>query len=175
MRKRGFTLIELMTAISIFIIVMTVSMGSILGVFDANRKSRALKTLVNNLSLAVGSMSKEIRYGRNYHCGSVGTLTDPRSCLAGASFISFLSSEGVQISYRFQDQTIQKRIADGAFIEVTAPEIIIDDLVFYVIGAEAGDNLQPKVLIRIRSHTNLDKVATSYFLQTMVSQRVRDL
>src|SRR3989338_687085 len=98
--KKGFTLIELMTALSIFIIVMTISMGSIIGIFDANRKSRSLKTVLNNLNLAVESMSREMRFGKNYHCGS-GTVTDPQDCPAGDTLISFLSSNNIQTTYRF--------------------------------------------------------------------------
>ena len=51
--NRGFTLIELMTAVSIFVVVMTISMGAILNIFDANRKARTLKTVLNNLNLVV--------------------------------------------------------------------------------------------------------------------------
>ena len=66
--KKGFTLIELMTAMAIFTVIMAISMGSITGIFDANRKSRSLKTAITNLNLAVESMSKEMRFGKNYHC-----------------------------------------------------------------------------------------------------------
>src|SRR3989338_9971712 len=89
---RGFTLIELMIAVSIFIIVMTISMGSIISVFDANRKSRSLKTVLNNLNLTVESMMKEMRFGSNYHCGP-GAVTIPQDCPSGDTLMSFLSSK----------------------------------------------------------------------------------
>ena len=85
--NKGFTLIELMTAVSIFIVIMTVSMGSILSIFDANRKSRSLKTVMNNLNLALESMSREMRYGRSYNCG---TDSDP-NC-SGGTLMSFTSN-----------------------------------------------------------------------------------
>src|SRR3990167_9012172 len=96
--KKGFTLIELMVAISIFIVVMTISMGSILNVFDANRKSRSLKTVLNNLNLAVESMSKEMRFGKNYHCGS-GTLPVPQKYPGGGTLIRFLFGGYILISF----------------------------------------------------------------------------
>jgi len=76
---KGFTLIELMVSVSVFIIIMTISMGAILGVFDSNRKSRALRTVMNNLNLSMESMSKEMRYGSSYHCGSGGTFNLPQT------------------------------------------------------------------------------------------------
>lgn len=172
--KKGFTLIELMVAISIFIIIMTISMGSIIGVFDANRKSRSLKTVLNNLNLAMESMSKEMRFGTNYHCGA-GTVTVPQNCATGDTLISFLSSDGVQITYRLNGETMEKRTGSGSYIAVTAPEIVIDDLIFYTLGAGTGNTLQPKVTVRIKSHAGTDKSRSDFTLQTLVSQRTFDL
>lgn len=172
--KKGFTLIELMTAVSIFAIVMTISMGSIIGVFDANRKSRALKTVLNNLNLAVESMSKEMRFGTNYHCGS-GNITIPQDCSGGGTLVSFLSSDDAQITYRLNGQNIEKKIGSDDYISVTAPEIIIDDLTFYVLGANPEDLLQPKVLMKIKSHSGEGKSRSDFTLQTIVSQRILDI
>ncbi|MDO8590023.1 MAG: type II secretion system protein [bacterium] len=172
--KKGFTLIELMVAISIFIIVMTISMGSIVGVFDANRKSRSLKTVLNNLNLAMESMSKEMRFGTNYHCGA-GNVTVPQNCNTGGTLMSFLSSDNAQITYRLNGETMQKRIGSGGYIAVTAPEIIIDDLIFYTLGAATGDTLQPKVIVRIKSHVGAGKSRSDFTLETLVSQRTFDI
>jgi len=172
--RKGFTLIELMVAMSIFIVVMTISMGSILGVFDANRKSRSLKTVLNNLNLAVESMSKEMRFGKNYHCGS-GTVTVPQNCPSGDTLMSFLSSDNIQITYRLNNQTIEKKLDNSDYIAVTAPEIVIDDLTFYTLGAGTGNTLQPKVIIKIQSHAGADTGRSDFTLQTLVSQRVLDI
>ena len=172
--RKGFTLIELMVAISIFIVVMTISMGSILGIFDANRKSRSLKTVLNNLNLSIESMSKEMRFGTNYHCGS-GNVEVPQNCPSGETLISFLSSDNVQITYRLNNQVIEKKTGNDPYIAITAPEIVIDDLVFYALGAGTGDTLQPKVLIKIQSHSGTDKSRSNFTLETLVSQRAFDI
>ena len=150
-------------------------MGSILGVFDANRKSRSIKTVSSNLNLALESMSKEMRFGNNYHCGSSGTLTSPQNCSSGATFISFLSSGGVQMTYRLTGTTIEKQEASGGYIAVTSPEIIVDNLTFYTLGAGTSDTLQPKVIIRIKSHAGTGKSQSDLTLQTLVSQRPLDI
>ena len=174
---RGFALIELMVAVSIFIVIMTISMGSIISVFDANRKARSLKTVLNNLNLAVESMSREMRFGKNYHCGS-NTVTIPQNCPTGNNLMSFLSSNNVQVTYRLNNKTIEKRVGNGAYIAVTAPEIVIDSLTFYTRGAGTtppNDILQPKVVVRIRSHAGTGKGRSDFTLQTLVSQRVLDI
>ncbi|MDO8729313.1 MAG: type II secretion system protein [bacterium] len=175
--NKGFTLIELMVAISIFIVVMTISMSSIIGVFDANRKSRSLKTVLNNLNLAVESMSKEMRFGKNYHCGS-GTVTEPKNCSSGGdALISFLSSDNLQIVYKLNGTTIEKSIDGGnTYIAVTAPEIVIDNLVFYSKGVDSSDTLQPKVIVKIKSHAGTTgKGRSDFTLQTLISQRALDI
>ena len=173
-KQKGFTLIELMVAVSIFIVVMTISMGSIISVFDANRKSRSLKTVLNNLNLAVESMSKEMRFGKNYHCGS-GTVTIPQNCPSGDTLMSFLSSDNVQITYRLNSEAIEKQVGSGDYIAVTAPEIIIDDLTFYTLGAGASNTLQPKVIVRIKSHAGTNRGRSDLNLQTLISQRALDI
>ncbi|MBI2673940.1 MAG: type II secretion system protein [Candidatus Zambryskibacteria bacterium] len=172
--KKGFTLIELMVAVSIFIIVMTISMGSIIGVFDANRKSKSLKTVLNNLNLTVESMAKEMRFGKNYHCGS-GTITVPQNCPGGDNLMGFLSSDNLQIIYRLTGTTIEKSVNGGTYVAVTAPEIVIDNLTFYTLGAGTSNTLQPKVIIKIQSHAGAKTGRSDFTLQTLVSQRALDI
>lgn len=175
--NRGFTLVELLTAVSIFAIVMVISMGSVLGIFDANRKTRSLKTVMTNLNLALESMSKEVRFGQNYHCNGqvTGTITTPRNCASGDTLLSFLSNEGDQVTYRLSNQTIEKRINSEDFIAVTAPELVVDDLDFYVLGAGTGNTLQPKVIVRIKSHAGTGRSRSDFTLQTLLSQREPDI
>jgi prepilin-type N-terminal cleavage/methylation domain-containing protein len=174
-RKNGFTLIEMMTAVSIFVLVMTISMGSILSIFDANRKSRSLKTVLTNLNLAVESMSRELRFGKNYHCGSSGVQTSPQNCASGDTSLSFLSSDNEQVTYRFNNNSLEKKVGSEEYIRVTAPEIVIDNLTFYTQGAGGGDTVQPKILVKLQSHAGVSgKGGSSFTLQTLVSQRSLD-
>ena len=115
-----------------------------------------------------------MRFGKNYHCGS-GTLTVPQNCSGGDTLMSFLSSDDIQITYQFNSQSIEKRVGSGDFIAVTAPEIVIDDLTFYTLGAGTGDTLHPKVLIKIKSHSGVNKGLSNFVLETLVSQRTLDI
>ncbi len=176
--KKGFTLIEMMTAVAIFALIMTISMGSILGIFDANRKSQSLKTIIDNLNFTLDTMSREIRFGKNYHCENVGTLTSPRSCPLGDSFVSFLSSENKQVVYRLTGNRIEKSINGGAsYIEVTAPEATITGLKMIVLGAEAypGDTAQPRVFMQVSGYAGSKLSSrTTFSIQTIVTQRYPD-
>ncbi len=172
--KKGFTLIELITALAIFMVIMTISMGSIIGIFDASRKSRTLKTVMNNLNFAMETMSKEMRFGKTYHCGP-GNIAVPQNCPSGDTLMSFSSSEGDQIIYRLNQNRIEKQINGVGYTAVTAPEAVIESLQFYTLGADTSDSLQAKVLIKITGYAGADKNRSDFTLQTLVSQRLPDL
>jgi prepilin-type N-terminal cleavage/methylation domain-containing protein len=64
--KKGFTLIELMVSVTIFAIVMVISMGAILTVVDGNKKNQTMQVAINNLNFAVESMTRSIKTGYDY-------------------------------------------------------------------------------------------------------------
>ena len=167
--NRGFTLIELMVSLTLFIVVMTISMGSIVSIYDNARKARTMRAAMANLNLALESMSKEMRYGKDFDCEL--NISGLQSC-EGHDQVRFTASTGDAIDYMFEDQTLKKRIPASSFIPVTAPEIIIDDMTFYVRGNPANDNLQPKVILIIKGHVGEGKSRTDFGIQTMISQRL---
>src|SRR3989344_3612671 len=124
----GFTLIEMMTSVSIFIIVMTISMGAVLGIFNANEKVGTLKAVMDNLNFAVETMSREIRFGSRYHCGA-GSVTLPANCSGGSGLrMAFLSNDETQtiVYQRGSTNNIEKSIDGGVtYTSVTAPEVQI--------------------------------------------------
>ncbi len=89
--------------------------------------------------------------------------------------MSFLSSDEVQVTYRLSNQAIEKQVGNGSYIAVTAPEIIVDDLTFYTLGAGTTNTLQPKVIIKIKSHSGTGENRSDFTLQTLVSQRTLDI
>lgn len=172
-KNQGFTLIELLTSISIFAVVMIVSLGSITGIFNANRQTRSLKAVVNNLNLAMETMSKEIRYGTKYHCGE-GTFELPQNCPEGGTILSFLSSDNEQITYRLAGTTLEKKVEDGDYAAVTAPELVLEDLKFYALGSGTDNTLQPKVIVKLQGYAGSEKNRSELTLQTLISQRLVD-
>ena len=184
----GFTLVEMITAVAIFALVMTMAMGSLLTVLNANKQNQAIQTAVNNLNLALEMMSREIRVGSKYHCGSDTPYTTAKDCTTGGSFISFLSYEGNQVIYKWVDDDGVGRIArseDGgaSFLYLTSKGIDLEQLTFYVKGTDlkptgGSDDIQPRVLISVGGYVDLgsvgDRGKSHFDLQTTVSQRLID-
>ena len=68
----GFSLVEMMVAIAIFMVVAVVAVAALLKIVDADRKSQTLQDAVNNINFAMDSITREIRVGSAYTCSSSG-------------------------------------------------------------------------------------------------------
>ena len=170
-KDEGFVLIEMMVSVALFAIVMTVGMGSLLGMIASNKKSQSLKVIVNNINLSMEEISKDLRMGYLYNCGS----TDGGDCVGGSSSIYFMSKKGLLTKYFLEDNAIKKHIENDTPYKITATDAVIDNLQFYVIGSLKGNGLQPKVVILIKGHKGervKDKLV--FELQTTVTQRILD-
>ncbi len=64
-QKKGFTLVEMIVSLAVFMVVAVIAVGALLKITDANRKSQALKTAINNINYALDAMSREMRTGKN--------------------------------------------------------------------------------------------------------------
>jgi len=178
----GFTLVEMITAVGLFSMVMVVGMGALLNVLNANKQAQAIQTAVNNLNLAMEMMSREIRTGYDYHCGGLGDLSTTRDCLGGENLIALepyngdINSSNDQVVFKFQNGRLFKSVDTGvSFLPLTSEELILEDLYFVVVGSAKADGVQPKVLITAKGYVGeREKGRTFFNLQTTVSQRMID-
>ncbi len=181
--SHGFTLVEMIVSLAVFALVMMIAVGALLSIVNANRKAQAQQIALNNLNFAVENMTRSIRTGTYYHCGSSGSLSSPQDCASGSDFFAFeayggdTSNSGDQVVYRLNSGQLQLSTDGGTtFAGVTAPEITINNLTFYTIGSTIGDGNQPEVLITINGFAEISVQASVNFnLQTTVSQRLFDI
>lgn len=187
MKSRGFTLIELMVSVTIFIIVMTISLGALFSMSAADRKAEAVKTIMNNLNFALDSMTRTIRTGYGYGCPTAGTDCNSGS---GGARISLTSASNQSVSYCLGSGTtcsvstscssgscsILRSTNGGAtYLALTAPEVKISNLSFYVLGSVGGDSTQPRVVITLDGTVDTgDQQPTSFQIQTTATQRIYD-
>ncbi|MBX4211122.1 hypothetical protein KW783_04100 [Candidatus Parcubacteria bacterium] len=185
-KNQGYLLVELIITVSLFIVVMTISMGALLTVTNANRKAQTLKTAMTNLNFALESISRTIRTGFNYHCGPDGNINTPENCNgtdtpAGQS-LALTATDGTKVIYKFAKDAadghgyIQKSDDGGKnYTDMTGSDINIEKLEFRVLGADSTDSLQPRIVITLKGFAGTKENSDSEFhLQTTLSQRLLD-
>ena len=169
-------MIEILVSVAIFSVVMITAAGALLTTIDANHKAQMLQTVINNLNFALESMSRTIRVGNTYHCGDSGSLANnqtPLDCTDGNSFFAFKrSSDSKTVYYYLSANQIFRQEDAGNALAISAPEIVIESLKFYVQGSEAGSQAQPLVIITTKGYAGLTKIKTPFNLQTTLSQRL---
>lgn len=177
--KKGFTLVELLIAVSLFVVVAIISIGAILSVFDANKKAQSSKTVMDNLNLAIENMARTVRFGNNYYCGISSNLSSVNNCPSGGNSIS-VTFEGDRIIYSWngtENDPIRKSEDGGLnYTNITAPEAKIEHLRFYVFGTTIPDDNQPYIIAVIRGRVgNKSTNQTIFSIETSMSQRTLDI
>ncbi len=195
--QSAFTLIEMMVAVSLFAMVMLIGVGALLSLVETNRRAQAINSVINNMNAALEGMSRSIRVGTTYHCRTSASfvqpedLSVPQDCaIGGGKLLAFESSEGSrsdvddQVVFRLNGTQLERSLeagANGTWVALTAPEVTIDPDVFefYVIGStpqsSGGDDVQPRVLIKIKGSAPVPGGTTQFNVQAGVTQRLIDI
>lgn len=199
MRKDGFTLLELMLAITIFSVAAIISVSALFGVLIFQRKASALQRVQNNVNFAVRSVMADISVGDRYHCGLPVPIGPPEnipplSCWwpTGDSEIVFRNVRDEKTVYRINNGAIRRCVDDVIVpdggcdnfpnvyeLQLTSADVVIDGAVsaFYIDGAEGtdlGDTKQPRVQLILRASTDVGGETEVMNIQSTVSQFIPD-
>ncbi|MDP1690212.1 MAG: type II secretion system protein [bacterium] len=178
--NRGYTLIELVVAVGLFALVMTLAAGSYILMVDLSRQAQGIATGINNLSFALETMTRSIRTGTTYNCGVFAGGGD---CPNGADTFSFRNASGANITYtrgvQGPDGTIGDIVENDTTI-LTDPSVHVSSLMFYVTGtktASEGDYTQPHVTIVISGTVSSGprKTPQAFVIETGATMRGVDL
>ncbi len=189
-------MVELIVAVGLFTTVMFIATGALLSIVALNKKAQAQQSAINNLNFALENMARSIRTGSDYRCNSIVDIwggppwqdTTKKDCdisSGGGSQIIFESEGGTSSnddnwSYYLLGAGIIAKKGDSASA-ITAPEIVIEDLKFFVTGAENSLGDQPMVLMVVKGYAFVGDVGTAnprrvdFNLQTSASQRKLDV
>ncbi|MFH1308790.1 MAG: type II secretion system protein [Patescibacteria group bacterium] len=194
-KESGFTIIEMMVAISIFLVVILYGMQGLLNANVVHKKAQDMRSILDSLTFSLDDMSKNIRTGYNYHCNtsvfdSNLDIDTPLSCEDGYG-ISFEEANGNpgfiddQWTYFVSADGKLFKSTGGTCIEGCAFQLTPDEVIlntssgFDIIGAEsplAGDTQQPLVIIRLSGEIEgKNNTTTPFSIETAVSQRLIDI
>lgn len=191
--KKGFTLIEIMVALTIFMLVVIMALGALLLVSDSAKQTLSLRTSMDNVNIAMESMTRSLRMGRDFSCkqnvltitpGTGNSTADCNLAGSGGNGIVFTTAEqspsAFDTGYISADRvsgigkTIQKCVGTQACLDIVAPNVNIETLKFYVTGSSTADTIQPSVYIIMKGSVTIKNSTIPFAIQTMASQRSSD-
>lgn len=195
--KHGFTLVEMTVSIGLFTIVLFIATSAFLSIVNTDRKSRPLRIATDNLNLALEDMTRRIKTGSTYYCGTIYN-TGTNDCLNGDTGVFFTDQTDTRVGYKLgtpaqcnaalptitnygTKSCILRTLNSATWTPVTSPEINITSLKFFVKGSAlalgATPEMQPTVLVIIDGIVgNASDPAknASFKIQSMITQRMYD-
>lgn len=179
-KKTGFTLIEMMVAVSIFVIVAFIVVSTLLTMSYAYKKAQKMRLLMDNFNFALQAMSLTIREGVDY-------IGENDNWIKFKPIDSWLEGENNYICYSFHSDSetdkgyIEKCSGDinlscpcsGSGVRFTSPDIDVDKLSFSINDSGfVSQNGLNKVKIMVGGEAGtVPREKTSFFIQNTVSQR----
>ncbi|MEK7208635.1 MAG: type II secretion system protein [Patescibacteria group bacterium] len=173
--RSGFTLIEIMVAVSLFAIVAVIVSGALVTISDVNRKAQAIKIAMDNVSFAMDSMVFNLREGEAHKCSGSSACTNEDNIVfvSTRSKNECLSGFKRYIGYRLQGGRIQTGSLCGTvgstpteYKDITSSEVDISKLGFYI-----PDQLLGAVRVTMIIEGQVPgKTQTNFYLQTTVKK-----
>lgn len=163
LKTGGFTLIEMLVALGVFTVVMTIAMAAFVNIMDIQKKTETFRKVNDNLNFALEAMMREIREGKGYSSGS------------GVNTFSFTNKYNKTVTYKLNIEKYIERKEDAKTLRMTSTDVKITKLNFSVRGETMTDQKQPIVIISVSGESGIrEKSKSSFNLQTTVSQRQLD-
>ena len=198
----GFSIVEMLVSVALFSMVVLLCVAALISLMDANKKARSLKIAMDNLTVVVDDMARDLRLGSKYFCQTVANSNNPivwsagtnkvQDCVytsdtnSGGQYVSFRDRYGKAAFFRLSGTTLQKKIAptnwslgysdnlNSGYSTITSSDIRIDRFRFYVYNTNESSGAQPHVVISIKGTAGISnpKTQTSFSLMTSGNQRI---
>lgn len=160
---QGFTLVELLVVLGLFSAIATLSLGSLLNAQTLNNKLQETQSILDNVNLSSQTVTRDIRFGSDFYCAtalpaSITVVpTTRKNCPYGAdgsnsgSVLIFKPADATnnldRVAYYVKNGVLYKdeypRGGTTNTLQMTANEVTMSSLIFYVDGALASDPNDP--------------------------------
>lgn len=168
--KKGFTLIEMLVTVSLFLIIITIAVGGFTNAIRTQRQVSSIISAESNVSITLEEMAREIRTGYLF-CNGIGNETptagtNPNGAYADCGCV--LSSApapagswtctGLDFYDAESEHVVYARTANGSLTEtvnsstaqsLTGDTVNVKYLEFELYGQVEGDHWPPRVTIAI--------------------------
>lgn len=159
---------EVMVAVSIFAIVVTVGIGALLTINNNYRKAQTERQAIDSLTYVLESMSRALRTAQVWD--------DTNTYGASTSSFSFKDQDGNPTRYEWVfgsaiDMTTARAGGAESTYQITPDNVVIDMLTFTPFISPSGNNY---LQINIRGIVTNGRQESRFAFQTGVSKRTAD-
>ena len=174
--NKGFTILELLVAMSIFVLIVASSAGLFATALRVQRNSIAYQQLLDQTSYLMEYMSRAVRMARKDIASSLPGSPADGACTGTAKLnYAFLNQCLRFRNYKDQCQQfclVGEGIVDGSGNNLTSSDLRVLTFGVVLSGETQSDNEQPKVSFDIDIEGRENAKIT---IQTAVSQRNLDV
>lgn len=161
LRKRGFTLVEMLVAVTVFIITVLALLQIHFHVIRAERISYLLLHREKNIHYALETMARAMRMGGNFSIPTANQI----------NFTTFLGGEPRSMMYQFNQGTIEQSIDNDSWMPIIDPEKVqITSLRFFINRPSV--NIQPRITIAMQGFSEIYGIKHYVRIQTSVTPRI---
>jgi prepilin-type N-terminal cleavage/methylation domain-containing protein len=189
-KDRGFTLVEILVAITVFTLVIAIAAGLFVHVLQSQRKALTYQEVFDQTSYVIEYMARGIRMAKKQR-----TATEPIACLTTTGrnyelvggnphhlrFIRWDHLTATFICYEFRVKNNRLEVSRNrgdSWILLTSPELRVLNFRFNIIGdGLETPALQPRITIvlEVKGREYGAGLRPKIYLQATVSQRDLDI
>ncbi|KKU91686.1 MAG: hypothetical protein UY23_C0001G0292 [Candidatus Jorgensenbacteria bacterium GW2011_GWA1_48_11] len=176
--RAGFTIVELIVAMGVFLIAITLAIGVFVQALKTQRIVNYLMSVNSNASIALEGLARELRTGYAFSLSELDP-PPPNPCL-NPQFdrISFKNSNSKLVTYDIENGVLARQECDSAgcagaepFMAITASNILVSRLCFTKTQPTSNDPWRISIFLTVGS-PNPDLATNVLNLETTVSSRI---
>lgn len=177
-KNKGFTLVEMLVAVTVFILIVTAASGIFVSSLKAQRKSLASQQLLDQTSYIAEYMSRAIRMAKKDVAGECITAKLNYEKTRSGKGLKFKNYQDICQEFFWDTATNQlKEIKGGQENFLTSHSLQILALNIKLAGESQNDDAQPRVTIflDIKGKGEKPEMQPEIRIQTTISQRNLDV
>jgi len=138
---QAFTMVELMVAMSLFIVIVTMASQGFIRNIRTQRATAVMISANSNAAAALEQMMREMRTGKDFGQSAVNSAD-----------LTFTNAAGDTVEYTLNigTQAIQRNVNGFGARPITASDVGVLTLQFVLFGHQAGDSYPPRITITLQ-------------------------
>lgn len=161
--KRGFTLIEVLVSVGIFLLTIMAISQIFITMIRSERVAYALLNSENNVRNNLELMAKTIRMGKNFQ-----PLSSDKDLLC---FNYYLENQWPVLCYKFNSdlETLERSLDNGDYYSLLDSQVKITSGHFYQLGD--GSTSQLSFIIQLEAQVKVRNTIYPFHVETAVTSR----